>query len=148
MTRAAAAFVATGLMVVALAAGAEERSTGRLTVVVTDVESGDGKVYCALFDRSEGFPSGPDKALRGVERRARKGRLECRFGPVPAGTYAVAVIHDEDDDGELDTGLVGRPLEPWGVSNNPRGPLFGPPSFEDAAFAHPGVPLRIVVRLR
>ncbi|MFW5876078.1 MAG: DUF2141 domain-containing protein [Myxococcota bacterium] len=148
MTRAAAGFVATGLMVAALTAGADERSAGRLMVVVTHVESGDGKVYCALFDRPEGFPSDPDRALRGLSRRAREGRVVCPFGPVPAGTYAVAVIHDEDDDGELDTGLVGRPLEPWGVSNNPRGPVFGPPSFEDAAFAHPARPQRIVIRLR
>lgn len=51
---------------------------------------------------------------------------------MPAGTYAVSVIYDEDGNGELNTGLLGIPTEPVGFSNNAAG-LFGPPDFAEAA---------------
>ena len=49
---------------------------------------------------------------------------------IEAGTYAVSLFHDENNNGVLDTkGLFEMPSEPYGFSNNPS-ILFGPPSFE------------------
>ena len=50
------------------------------------------------------------------------------------GTYAIAVIHDENSSKELETGIFGIPKEGVGFSNNPK-IIFGPPSFKDASFA-------------
>lgn len=49
---------------------------------------------------------------------------------LPSGAYAVALIHDENGNGRLDT-RFGIPTEGFGFSNNPR-ILFGPPSFAAA----------------
>ena len=53
-----------------------------------------------------------------------------------AGRYAIRLFHDRDDDGELDTDLLGIPSEPYGFSNNAPA-RFGPPDFEAAAFEIP-----------
>ena len=66
---------------------------------------------------------------------------------VPPGTYAVAVHHDEDGDGEMDTGLFGIPSEPHGFSNNARG-RFGPPSWRAARVRVPASGATVRVRVR
>ena len=54
-----------------------------------------------------------------------------RLGGVPPGSYAVQAIHDENDNGELDRNLIGRPREGMAISRDP--PMrMGPPRFSDA----------------
>ena len=48
---------------------------------------------------------------------------------IPSGSYSIAIYHDINNNGQLDTGLFGIPSEPTGTSNNERG-FMGPPSFE------------------
>ena len=52
---------------------------------------------------------------------------------VPAGTIAVLVYADENDNRALDKNFIGIPREPLGLSNGYR--PKGPPSFERASFA-------------
>lgn len=63
-------------------------------------------------------------------------RVNVQFVPtqsilidVPSGSYSIAIYHDINNNGQLDTGLFGIPTEPTGTSNNERG-FMGPPSFE------------------
>jgi uncharacterized protein (DUF2141 family) len=50
---------------------------------------------------------------------------------VPAGIYAVQAYHDENANGRLDRGALGRPREGMGFSRDAR-MRFGPPRFSDA----------------
>lgn len=61
---------------------------------------------------------------------------------VPAGTYAVSLIHDENGNGKLDTAL-GMPREGFGFSRNPA-ISFGPPKFKSAAFVVNGTAAQTV----
>lgn len=56
-----------------------------------------------------------------------------KFDNLPSGTYALAVIHDENGNGKLDT-VMGIPREGFGFSRNPA-IRFGPPSFKSARVA-------------
>ena len=42
----------------------------------------------------------------------------CVFEDVTPGTYAVVVLHDENDNRQCDRNRLGIPLEGYGVSNN------------------------------
>ena len=53
---------------------------------------------------------------------------------MPPGTYAIAVLHDENDNGKMDYRLLRLPKEPYGFSNGVV-PRLGPPKFEAAAFS-------------
>ena len=55
------------------------------------------------------------------------------FSDLAQGNYAVALIHDENANGKLDTALM-IPREGFGFSNNPA-IGFGPPKFAAARFA-------------
>jgi uncharacterized protein (DUF2141 family) len=52
---------------------------------------------------------------------------------LPPGNYAIALMHDEDADGECDMNFLGIPTEKYGFSNNVK-PVLSAPSFEDAKF--------------
>jgi uncharacterized protein (DUF2141 family) len=59
----------------------------------------------------------------------------CSLGHHAPGTYAIALLHDEDADGDMDTDFFGFPQEGYGFSSGAR-PGLGAPSFEDASFEH------------
>jgi uncharacterized protein (DUF2141 family) len=78
----------------------------------------------------------------------KAGQATCIFEGLKPGKYAVSVMHDEDEDGELKTSIVGRPKEWWGVSNNVAAQRFGPPKYEAAAFDLAGGTKTIQINLR
>ena len=60
--------------------------------------------------------------------------------------YPSPVFHDVNGNGEMDTNLLGLPLEPWGVSNNAKS-NFGPPSWEDIRFEIPAAGTQQTIEL-
>ncbi len=48
------------------------------------------------------------------------------FTNLPFGKYAVRAFHDENNNGKLDKGVFGQPIEGWGVSNDARGFMCAP----------------------
>ena len=76
----------------------------------------------------------------------RKARARCDFEEVPPGTYAMAVVHDENMNGKLDTGLLGIPTEGYGFSNDAKA-LFSAPSFADASFRYDGGSIDLTMSL-
>ena len=68
------------------------------------------------------------------------------FASLPSGDYALALIHDENGNGKLDT-RFGLPREGVGFSRNPR-ITFGPPRFAAASFAVGAKPVEERVTLK
>ena len=71
---------------------------------------------------------------------------DLRFDDMPTGGYAVALVHDENGNGKLDT-RFGIPIEGVGFSNNPK-LFFGPPSFNAARIAVNERPTDETVRIK
>lgn len=65
----------------------------------------------------------------GAKRTARSGTMRFTFN-VPAGEYGIAVFHDINGNGKLDTTAVGLPSEPYGFSNDIG--RTGPPRYDGA----------------
>jgi uncharacterized protein (DUF2141 family) len=103
-----------------------------VTVRVSTFRSLKGSLRCRLFSRPDGFPGKPPfEAETSVTVSART--MTCSFTSVAPGIHAVAVFHDENGDGKLDTNFLGIPREGVGVSNN-NFRSVGPPSWDDAKF--------------
>lgn len=118
-----------------------------INVKVQGIRNSTGTVDCALFESPEGFPSAFLKhATNIVIRKIRDMDARCDFLNIPPGTYALAVIHDEDMDGELDTNWMGIPKEGYGFSNNAEASLSAP-SFDAASFRYDGQNLDLTIRL-
>lgn len=106
---------------------------GNLTVEMTGFRSDEGSALVYLFSSAEAFPSDYEAAVRTRKAEVRDGKVTVVLEAVPAGTWAISVIHDEDDDGELRTNFIGIPREGVGTSNNPAARM-GPPRWDDAKF--------------
>jgi uncharacterized protein (DUF2141 family) len=142
---AAALLLATGEH---LAQADEARPGAQLSVNVLQARNARGAVYCSLFAGEDGFPGESGRALRRSQASIQDGRARCTFSGVPAGLYAVAVLHDEDGDREMDSNFFGVPKEGWGVSNDARPGLMSAPDFKDARFRYGGRAEHINVTLR
>lgn len=104
-----------------------------LTISINDIRKDSGKVMLNL--------------LRNADQMAGKEASEASFMLAPntagvsftlhnlePGTYGVQVMHDENDNGELDANMLGIPKEPWAFSNNAAG-KFGPPKWDSVQFS-------------
>jgi uncharacterized protein (DUF2141 family) len=113
-------------------AAGEPPDTGTLKVRIAGLKNDRGRVAVALFSSAVGFPRS-ERAFRGQLAGIQGGRASVTFPSLRPGTYALAVLHDENQNNEMDFNFLGMPLEGYGFSNDASA-LFGAPSFESAAF--------------
>jgi len=106
-----------------------------IQVTIHSLRNTKGVILLSVYNSSDGFPSNADKAVKLVKTQVTGEKTEIRLENLPAGTYAISVMHDENNNGEMDTGLFGIPKEGYGASNDAKA-TFGPPSFNDAKFTH------------
>jgi uncharacterized protein (DUF2141 family) len=121
-------------------------ATFDLSVEVNAVRSNAGRVAVALFDSRDAFPE-QRKALRGALSKIDGARALVRFVDIEPGVYAVAVLHDENQNSKMDFNFLGMPLEGYGFSND-AAVTFGPPSFAEAAFRLRPRNSKIAIRMR
>lgn len=117
-----------------------------LVVSIQGLPAVSGTVVALLFPSDQGFPAKEAKAAQRQAVKVVSATAEIKFPNLTAGTYAVTVYHDINDNGKLDTNWIGIPKEPVGVSNNPR-PRMGPPRFVDASFSVTDSEHKIAVNL-
>jgi uncharacterized protein (DUF2141 family) len=117
-----------------------------IAVEVEGLRSDLGSVRVALYPSEHGWVErGYEVATCTAEVHHRQAR--CVLPDVEPGTYAIALLHDEDDDGALDRDFLGLPREGFGFSND-AATSFGPPSFHDASFRHDAGLTELVVHAR
>ena len=137
-----AAIYAIAIAAVAAAAFAVSARAAAATLEVTlgGVEGAQGTLMVAVYDAA-GYRT---KAVRAVAQPASAPVF--RFADLPEGEYAVAAFHDRNDNGKLDTNLMGVPTEPYGFSRRGAATM-GPPAWADAKFELPAGGARIAVQL-
>jgi uncharacterized protein (DUF2141 family) len=106
--------------------------TGNIVVEINGCENSDGVIQIGLYNSKTGFPE-YDKSYEGVSLSASKETVVHKFTSIPAGRYAIAVWHDEDENQKINTNWIGIPSENYGFSLNKFG-TFGPPDFEEVSF--------------
>jgi uncharacterized protein (DUF2141 family) len=116
-------------------------------VKILNIRNSTGAVACALFESPEGFPTEFLHAATNIMMiKIKDTQARCDFEDIPPGRYALAVIHDENMNGKLDTSRLGIPTEGYGFSNDARA-LLSAPSFRAASFAYDGQNLALTISL-
>lgn len=103
---------------------------GTIEVNFVHLASDEGQVIVSLFDDDQGFPNKFEQAYRYQKVAVKDGKAHHTFQDVPWGVYAVTVMHDEDDSGEIEKNFLGIPKEKVGISKV----SGGLPSFKRAVF--------------
>jgi len=114
-----------------LAAGSA--SAADLTVRIQDVPSAQGSIMVAVYDAPVSFLRRPAQTAGAA---AAPGAVDIVIKDLPAGAYGIAVFHDANGNGKMDSNAMGIPVEDHAFSNNARGTM-GPPSFEQVKVSLP-----------
>ena len=99
-----------------------------LEIHVDNIKSKKGSIRFGLFTTETDYLKNP------VDKKVVKSTgkdVTVIFENLQPGEYALSVIHDENENGELDSNAFGIPKEGFAFGNNALG-SFGPPSFEKA----------------
>ena len=101
-----------------------------LTIRITGIKSIKGKIgVCLLTDESEFLSACSDY----TELKVTAKTMTITKEGLATGEYVLTLYHDANNNGELDTNLIGLPKERYGFSNNPS-TFFGPPSYSKCLF--------------
>ena len=132
---------------VAASLAAAPVQAGEVVITVTDLRSTKGVVRACMTTRADIFPKciKDPNAHRVVVPAAQK--LEIRFTGVKPGQYAIALLHDENNNNKADRALMMMPKEGFGFSRDAK-VRMGPPSFESAAFTVEGGTSSQSIRMR
>ncbi len=115
---------------------------------ITGIRGEGGHIACAFFRSADDFPvASPRSRAVIVTAPIHDGGARCVFRDVRPGTYAIAAIHDENRNGDLDRNWLGIPTEGYGFSENASA-ILGAPSFHVASFAFEGGELFLTIRLQ
>ena len=106
----------------------------KLEIEIPNVDK-DGVVYIAIYDNAKDFDSGDDSRdimayniIKPVSKEIYQKKIILK-----EGDYAVKVLIDTNNNGDIDLNFFGLPKEQFGFSNNVLG-LFGAPKFDKASF--------------
>ena len=103
-----------------------------LTVSVSGIRSDAGVVHVVVYNDAQSFS---EVSIAGIvtfaTENVQSGALDVTFTGLSAGTYALMLHHDENQNDELDVSR-GLPLEGWSFSNNVGAEDM--PTFEEASF--------------
>ena len=115
-------------------------------VELTGLRNAKGLLMICMSGSPRHFPDcSADPAARMIRVPAAKAQ-NLVFAGVPAGDYALSVMHDENGNAKLDTTLA-VPREGFGFSRNPV-VRFGPPKYKDVRFTVGASAMRVPVRMK
>lgn len=117
-----------------------------LKVHITNIPTADGLLLLTLSDSETSFLD-DSKAVYRVILPVDRLTEEGIWLHLPAGSYAVAIVHDLNANHAFDRNFLGVPVEPFGFSNNPS-IFFGPPSWEDAKLVIEAAVTEITIKLK
>lgn len=120
---------------------------GDVVITVTDLRSSKGVVRACMTMKDNIFPKciKDPSAHRTVVPAGE--RIEIRFTGVKPGNYAIALLHDENDNGKADRAMGMMPKEGYGFSRD--APVkMAPPKFTDAVFAIGDGLQRVTIKMR
>lgn len=110
--------------------GFSQDSKGQtITVTIDQIKNNRGHILLGLHTENTFMRA---DAIKKISSEIKDGKIVAVFEDVQPGTYAILVLHDENDNDTMDFEASGMPIETYGITNNPR--LMGPPRFSDAKF--------------
>lgn len=108
--------------------------TYTLTVKVENLRNSEGVVQFTLYNKDGSIPDEDFKNYYRLEKvNIVNGKSEITFENLPKGKYAVNILHDENNNGKIDKGLI-LPKEGIGFSNYSSIGLTNRPNFKKASF--------------
>lgn len=104
-----------------------------LTVTITEVQGDRGDILIGLYNTNDESFADVSKCYKSARLSINDTNLTTTFKVLPKGVYAVAVIHDANQNAKVDKNFFGVPTEGYGFSNNLRF-MFRGATFKESQF--------------
>ena len=128
-------------------AAAAPAQAGEVVITVTDLRSAKGVIRACMTMREDVFPKCIKDPASHRTVVPASGKVEIRFTGVKPGNYAIALLHDENDNGKADRAMGMMPKEGYGFSRD--APVrMAPPKFADAVFTQGEGTSRVTIKMR
>ena len=114
---------------------------GIITATIPNLKSEEGEVLFALYTEDDFLKKA---TIYPVKSEIREGKAYATFENVPAGTYAIVVLHDRNSNKKMDFDANGMPQEDYGTSG--KSMSYGPPNWEESKFEFSGKEKAIEIR--
>jgi uncharacterized protein (DUF2141 family) len=123
------------------------QAQGKILVRITNFRSNKGICLIGLYNNAASF-GGKGEPVRYQHATIANNVVEAWFENVPAGTYAISVIHDANGNKKFDKNFIGIPSEGYGASGN-KLPFAAAPKFDANKFlVNANATTAINIRLR
>lgn len=121
----------------------QAESKGEIRVRVVGLQSDQGSLRFALYNRKETFATDDGQVAKGA-RPIKNRQCEFVIPDVPYGTYALIVGHDVNGDGKISRNPFSAELK--GISNY-SGKILSFPDFDKARFPLSAPQLTVEIRV-
>lgn len=112
----------------------QKGETYSLTIEVKELQNSKGVVQFALYNKDGTIPDEDyKKCCKILKGKIQNGMAKVTFAGLTPGKYAVNILHDENENGEIDKGFI-LPIEGIGFSNYKSVGLTNRPNFSKASF--------------
>lgn len=110
---------------------------GTLSIEIRNIQKPEGMVWIGIYDSESSFLVKEKAIVEGVIVK-KEGRLTVDIPHLKYGDYAIAIFHDENNNGQMDRNIFGIPSEPFAFSRRPRS-KWRLPRFSEVRFTfdHP-----------
>ena len=123
------------LLTISFSEVAQAESTKSLTVVVNGIRNQTGEICMRVYNSREGFPDNAKSEVKSGCTKITGNSIQQVFSGLKPGTYAVAVVDDQNGDHKLNKDFFGIPKEGFGISQNPTVSIStGTPKFKNSSF--------------
>lgn len=105
---------------------------GNLTIEIDNVNTPGGTIWVGIYDHADHLFVKEKAIVKGINV-GKTGKITYTIEDLAYGTYAIALFHDINSNGELDRNLAGIPTEPFAFSQKPKS-RWRLPNFDEVKF--------------
>jgi len=127
-------------------ATARASGQGAVNATISNFSNNKGVCRACIFNNAEGFKKSTGAVACAVIPISGKTAM-VSFKNLPAGSYAISVFHDANNNNRFDTNFLGIPKEGYGASGNNL-PFASAPTFSANKFDLTSGQVNLNIRLR
>ena len=105
---------------------------GNLIIELDNIKKAQGIIWIGIYDSADNYMIKDRAIVEGFDV-TQTGSLQMSIPKLSYGTYAIAIFHDINGNGELDRNVIGIPSEPYAFSKKPKS-KWRLPKFHEVKF--------------
>ncbi len=126
-----------------------QREKSTLNIEITDIRNHKGVIRISVYTAEKEYPYHPAKTYLVKKDSLAYGKIKTSITDLYPGYYGMCILDDENNSGQMESNIIGIPLEGFGFANNIK-PFLKRPDYDRIVFhLFPGVNhIQLIIRYR